>query len=250
MKNYSSISRQRLRLPALLGTLLSLGLPSAEPAAAAFVTPQELIDASRSFLELRLADYLQQQQIEARHEILVSRLDPRLRLAACPQPLSIRLESPSEPIGRVSLRVQCEVGKPWTIFVPGQVRLFRQIVVATRPLKRQTPLTAADLRLAERDIGSLHQGYLTEIAQALGNKTTRPLLAEQPLTPSSLELAETIRRGDQVLIRASGGALNVSMPGEALSDGALGQQIRVRNLSSQRVIKARVTAPGQVEVGF
>jgi flagella basal body P-ring formation protein FlgA len=40
------------------------------------------------------------------------------------------------------------------------------------------------------------------------------------------------------------------MPGEALSDGGLSEQIRVRNLNSQRVVKARVTGPGQVEVSM
>lgn len=37
---------------------------------------------------------------------------------------------------------------------------------------------------------------------------------------------------------------------EALSDGAVGQQIRVRNLRSERIIRARVTGPGQVEAGM
>lgn len=44
--------------------------------------------------------------------------------------------------------------------------------------------------------------------------------------------------------------INVKMPGEALSDGAPGQQIRVRNLRSQRIIKARVIEPGTVEVNM
>jgi flagellar basal body P-ring formation protein FlgA len=51
-----------------------------------------------------------------------------------------------------------------------------------------------------------------------------------------------------VVISARSGAINVRMPGEALSGGILGQQISVRNLTSQRVIKARVMGPGQVEV--
>jgi flagella basal body P-ring formation protein FlgA len=40
------------------------------------------------------------------------------------------------------------------------------------------------------------------------------------------------------------------MPGEALSNGGLREQIRVKNLNSQRVIKAQVMAPGQVEVAM
>ena len=53
-----------------------------------------------------------------------------------------------------------------------------------------------------------------------------------------------------VVISARSGTLSVKMPGEALSDGGLSEQIRVKNLNSKRVIRARVTAPGQVEVAL
>ena len=59
-----------------------------------------------------------------------------------------------------------------------------------------------------------------------------------------------MRKGDHVIISARSGTLSVKMPGEALSDGGLSEQIRVKNLNSNRIIKARVTAPGQVEVAL
>ncbi|MOA35657.1 flagellar basal body P-ring biosynthesis protein FlgA [compost metagenome] len=52
------------------------------------------------------------------------------------------------------------------------------------------------------------------------------------------------------MIRARSSRVNVVMPGEALANGVPGQQIRVRNLQSQRVVKARVVEPGTVEVGL
>jgi flagella basal body P-ring formation protein FlgA len=57
-----------------------------------------------------------------------------------------------------------------------------------------------------------------------------------------------VSKGDQVVISARNSGLNVRMPGEALSNGAPGEQIRVRNLGSHRIIKARISGPGQVEV--
>ncbi|HAV88201.1 MAG TPA: flagella basal body P-ring formation protein FlgA, partial [Pseudomonas sp.] len=72
----------------------------------------------------------------------------------------------------------------------------------------------------------------------------------QVLTPAMLELAEVIRRGDQVVISAGNQSVNVRMPGEALTDGAPGEQIRVKNLRSGRIVRARVTGPGQVEAAM
>ena len=70
------------------------------------------------------------------------------------------------------------------------------------------------------------------------------------MTLTHLEQAAAVRKGDQVVINARSGTLSVRMPGEALSDGGLSEQIRVKNLNSKRVIKARITGPGQVEVAL
>ncbi|MNR27219.1 flagellar basal body P-ring biosynthesis protein FlgA [compost metagenome] len=104
--------------------------------------------------------------------------------------------------------------------------------------------------LRERDISVITQGYLTSLDQAIGQRLTRPMVADQVITLVHLEQAEVIRKGDQVVITARSGTLSVKMPGEALSNGGMSEQIRVKNLNSQRVIKAQVTAPGQVEVSM
>ena len=94
------------------------------------------------------------------------------------------------------------------------------------------------------------RGYLTDPNQALGKKLTRPLQADQIIVPAMLLLAESVRRGDHVIISARSGGITVRMPGEAMASGVLGEQINVRNQRSQRVIRARITGPGQVEVGM
>ncbi len=212
--------------------------------------PAQLIGAGEIFLEQAVSDYLKRSNISGRHEIQINRLDPRLRLPLCDQELITTLESPAEPIGRVTLRVRCAGSAPWTVFVPGQVRLYREVVTATRPLKRETVVTEMDVALAERDVGLLSQGYLTTLKQAIGKKLTRTLLPDQVLAPVHVQQAEVIRKGDQVVISARSGGISVRMPGEALSDGAMGKQISVRNLGSKRVVRARVTGPGQVEVAM
>jgi flagella basal body P-ring formation protein FlgA len=217
-------------------------------AAAALTLPEQLIGASQGFLEVMVQDYLERSEIEARQEIQIKPLDPRLQLAFCDQELTTALESPAQPVGRVTVRVSCEGTTPWTVFVPAQVKLFRKVVVAIRPLKRTDVLSEDDVALVERDVGLLTQGYLTDMNQALGTRLTRSVMPDQVLAPVLVEMTEAIRKSDQVVISAKKGGINVRMPGEALSKGVIGEQIRVRNLSSNRVIRARVVGPGQVEV--
>lgn len=234
---------------ALVGVLPALGLFGYSQAHAADLTlPEELIGATEGFLEFMVEDYLQRSEITARHEIQVNPLDPRLRLAACDSDLTQSLESPAQPVGRVTVRVSCEGSTPWTVFVPAQVRIFRPVVVVKTALRRDSIIGAGDVALVEQDVSLLNRGYVTEVEQVIGRKLTRATRADQVLTPAMLQLAEAVRRGDQVVISARSGGINVRMQGEALSGGTLGQQISVRNLTSQRVIRARVAGPGQVEV--
>ncbi|MGY2375430.1 flagellar basal body P-ring formation chaperone FlgA [Pseudomonas sp. SDO524_S393] len=250
----TTVSR-RLRLPRIRRSLCVsaalLALGTSLTARADNVTlPDLLIGVTQGFLEFTVEDYLATTQTPGRYEIQVNQLDPRLRMPMCDKELTATLESPAQPIGRVTVRVRCDGASPWTVFVPAQVKLFRDVVVVTRPLKRTGIIGFEDVALRERDIGLINQGYLTSLDQAVGQKLTRPMVTDQVVTLVHLEQAEVIRKGDQVVISASSGALNVKMPGEALSNGGMGEQIRIKNLNSNRVIKARVMAPGQVEVAL
>jgi len=240
-RHHNKAVRRAILVPTLLGL-------SQLADAAAVTRPEQLIDVTRGFLEHSVKDYLQRSQIEGRHQVEVNRLDPRLRLAQCDAPLSTTLESPAQPIGRATVRVSCEGSSPWSIFVPAQVYLYRQVIVASRPLKRDSILGNADVAIAERDVGLLSHGYLTELDQVLGNKLTRGIQPHQVITPNQITQAEVVRKGDQVVISAKNTVIKVRMPGEALDAGALGAQIRVKNVRSGRTIKARVVGPGQVEV--
>ncbi|MGG5290886.1 flagellar basal body P-ring formation chaperone FlgA [Pseudomonas shirazensis] len=246
----TTFSRRLTRLLAINLAALCLLASGARALADAVTLPEQLIGVTQGFLEFTVEDYLATTQTAGRYEIQVNNLDPRLRMPLCSQPLDASLESPAQPLGRVTVRVRCDSAAPWTVFVPAQVRLFREVVVMARPLKRESVVSEDDVTLRERDVGTLSQGFLGSLDQALGMKLMRPVVLDQVLTPQHLEQAELIRKGDQVVIVARSGTLSVRMPGEALSKGGFSEQIRVRNLNSKRVVKARVTGPGQVEVAM
>ncbi|MDF0731939.1 flagellar basal body P-ring formation chaperone FlgA [Pseudomonas entomophila] len=250
MYTKTTFFRRLTRLLAIPMAALCLLTPGARTLADAATLPEQLIGVTQGFLEFTVEDYLATTQTAGRYEIQVNTLDPRLRMPLCSQPLDASLESPAQPLGRVTVRVRCDSAAPWTVFVPAQVKLFREVVVMTRPLKRESVIGEGDVALRERDVGTLGQGFLTELEQAVGMKLVRPTTLDQVVTLQHMEQAEVVRKGDHVVITARSGALSVRMPGEALSKGGLSEQIRVRNLNSKRVVKARVVGPGQVEVAM
>ena len=57
-----------------------------------------------------------------------------------------------------------------------------------------------------------------------------------------------VTRGQQVTLEVGADTMNIRMAGEALDEAALGQRVRVRNLSSERVVEGVVRSAQVVEV--
>ena len=54
----------------------------------------------------------------------------------CDKELTATLESPAQPIGRVTVNVRCEGASPSTVFVQSQHTLFPDVGVVARPPNR------------------------------------------------------------------------------------------------------------------
>jgi flagella basal body P-ring formation protein FlgA len=234
------IMRAQLQHTLSVCLLISLGaLPG---------TAEAAVDAEN--LRKQVYEYINtglQQENQARFEIEVSQLDSRLKLAECSQPLNFQIHG-SNTYGRVSIKASCQGSSPWAVFVPALIKRFEQVVVTKHPLMRGQRLKAQDLTLKERDVTEAKRSYFTKIQPAIGQATRRRLPAGKVLTTALLEPAKIVKKGDEVFIRASQGPISVQMPAVALSDGKLGQQIKVRNRSSNKTVRATVVAPGSVEV--
>jgi flagella basal body P-ring formation protein FlgA len=78
----------------------------------------------------------------------------------------------------------------------------------------------------------------------------RQLNAGVPITGDILSQPVLIKRGEAVTITAEGDGLSVKMPGVAMSDGRRGEQIRIKNNNSAKIVDAQVTDAGQVTVSM
>jgi flagella basal body P-ring formation protein FlgA len=180
--------------------------------------------------------------------VTVTELDPRLRLHPCASPLAMEVTGENPKSGSVTVRVRCPGPRPWSLFVPARQSLLGTVVVLARPVQPGTPLQASDLRLEQREVGSLGGGFFSAPDGVLGRTLRRPVAAGQPLVASALAAVSRVRRGDRVVLVARLAGVEVRMQGEALRDGSVGESIPVRNLSSERLVEGRVTADGSVEV--
>jgi len=234
-----------------IGVVLNLVLLLQAHAAPAEITWLEQIQhALRTKLthELHaLAQHMELADYEPR--IQISYIDPRLELAPCEHDPKLVVPMPLK-LGRSHIKISCDRPNRWAINVPVDLKIFTEVLVFNHPISRNAMINADDLSRMRMDLGKLRSGYFIKEENVIGKQSKRAVAGKTLVTPYLLQPALMIKKGDAVVILASNGQMTVKMGGEALSDGREGRQIRVRNIRSNRIVKARVTAPGMVQVDF
>ena len=204
---------------------------------------QSIRDAVQQFVEANV-DHQQGETV-----VSVGKLDRRLRLARCEVPLQADFANSTRLLGNVTVAVRCEEGaKPWSLMVQARIQQYVDVVVAARSLGRNLKLTQDDIKLARTDISRINGGYYGTLAETRGMVLKRSVKAGTVLSTVMLKPAILIKRGEKVIIRAQTGSIEVRMEGQALQEGARGEVIEVKNLSSSQVIEAEVVSPGVVRV--
>lgn len=182
------------------------------------------------------------------YEITVLPLDTQLKLAACPQPLEAYKTNNLIKAGRVSIGVHCNGEKKWSIFVSAMIKTYASVIVLTRPVQRGETITRDFLSLERREVSNTRGDYLTGIDQVENKEAARNLPGGAILGSKSLVEPPLVKRKDRVIISSGESGIAVQMSGTALTDGAKGQLIKVKNESSGRVVSGMVVEPGKVVV--
>lgn len=209
-------------------------------------------DDARQALEFAAMSALQQQwqDSDGRVDIALANLDPRLQIPACSTPLLAEVRSHNPNGGRVTVRVTCQGESPWTRHIAATVDIFQQVVVASTSLSRGTRLALTDLMLEEQNVSQLRGRVYSSTDLLIDMELQRSLTAGTPLTDALIQEPVLIQRGETVVLTATRGSVSIRQTATAMQDGRKGQQISVRNNSSERTIRAVVTGTGEADVVF
>lgn len=254
--------------------------PARAPAAAASpaspaVEPEQLLLQS-------VRQWVAQQRSVRPEQVQLAPLDARLKVQPCTRPLAMDLPMASaetvrvrcpEPVWQLYMRVQSIMplpggpaadrlalaslspGQPPTqvqaqvqaqAAVPRDIR--RPVVVAVQGLVRGMTLQASDVRLQEMVLPPTAGTYIDQIAEVLHSEVLRDVPAGVPVRRSDLRPLVLVKRGQlvQLQIGKNTGFL-ISARVEAMQDGRLGEQIKLKNNESGRTLSGVVRGPGLVE---
>jgi len=230
------------KLLQLLTSLLLLLLLFCQPAAA-HQDPLAVKNAVDDFLRI------QTQGFPGQAEFTVGSIDPRNNLVACAS-FEVALPPGARAWGRTSVSVRCQAEKGWKIFVPVQIRIMGNYLVAARPLSQGQIVLEADLTKNSGDLASLPEGILTEVDQAIGKSITQSVAAGRPLRGDMLRQAMAVQQGQSVKVLSKGPGFQVTAgDGRALNNAIDGQVVQAR-MANGHIVSGIARPGGVVEVTY
>jgi flagella basal body P-ring formation protein FlgA len=154
--------------------------------------------------------------------------------------------------GKTSLRIAVTVDGEdcGQVTVSGWVDRYARVVCAARSIPRHTVLSAEDLCFERINIARAPDRLIFDTAEAVGKRVRSTVQTGKYLQQHKLFEVPLVEKGDRVKLLVSAGPVNISTLGVAKTDGGAGDQIRVENLSSEKMVMGRVVDNSTVEVLF
>lgn len=125
---------------------------------------------------------------------------------------------------------------------------LEHVVVPRRLLRAGERIASEDLVVEQIALGGGAERFALSLDQLVGRMAKRNILPGQPVELRSLERPAAVRRGAGITVQVHAGPMVVTMKGEALEDGAVGDSVRVMNPASSQVLVGRVVDFELVEV--
>lgn len=211
----------------------------------------ELQQQLEGHVRQRLDDYLQTQSWpQGESSITVWLPAGASHVPTCQQTILIEAaDHDARPWGRQLYRMEC-TAPVWQLQARADVRLTLPVLISSRDLPKGHVVQPGDLQTKAMEIHRLFRDFTINAADLLGRKVLRRVRVGQILTQDQLQAPILVKTGDIVLIRAGSSDFSATMKGEALQDGIAGDGVKVKNLSSGRIIQGWVVEKGLVETRY
>ncbi len=152
--------------------------------------------------------------------------------------------------GKLPLRIEVYVDKlPAARFMAtALVDDWREVPVLSRALERGMLIGPQDIELVRLNLLKQPTDVVGNADELIGRRAKSRLAAGETIRRALVDLPPVVEKGRVVAISYRSGGLYATATGVALADGLTGDEIPVKNESSQKILKARILNPSEVEV--
>lgn len=179
-------------------------------------------------------------------EISLPDIDPRINIKPCESILKANI--PENHNGRnVNVKVYCEDKTPWQLYIPVKVHQKIPVLITQNILAKGTVLDNTNTTVEYINVNRLRGESLDDVSEVSGGRLKRRLSKGAIVSPRNICL---VCKGESVTIVAKSNDFMIKTVGIALSDGSNGEQVKIKNAKSGRIINARVTAVNKVIINL
>jgi flagella basal body P-ring formation protein FlgA len=207
------------------------------------------VDAAEGDAASSLKLFLQRETtgLPGRVEIAIGNLDPKLNLAPC-QHVEPFVPPGTRLMGRAMLGLRCLDAAAWVAYLPVEIHLWAQALVAAGPFSVNQSMAEADVRMEEVDLAR-EPGALTQPAQLADKMLLRGVAPGQVLRSEYFRQRPLLNAGDMVTVVYHGPGFTVSTEARALSQAVAGQSVRVQT-STGKTLSGVAQSGRLVDVQF
>lgn len=178
--------------------------------------------------------------------VSAANIDSRIRATNCPTRLTTSSTSKGHSSSNITVLVECKEDA-WRIYVPVRTKLSLPLVTANRSLVRGEIINKSDLTISMIELNSYRRQGFDAIKNVAGAKMKKNVRIGEVIERNDICV---VCRNEKVIIKALKGELTITTKGTALSDGSTGDQIRVKNDKSKRIVEGVVTGIAEITVYF
>ena len=162
-------------------------------------------------------------------------------------------ERPNEPyIGESVVILKLYQGSVFLLERSVRVRMevAFDVLVSSRALQVDTVIGPDDVRVVKRWLTREPQRTIATREEALEKRVVSSIRPNHEITRTMLREVPLVKKGRVVKMVLNNGSINITTLGQIQEDGGMGSSVRVKNISSQRIVYARVIGESLVQVDF
>ncbi|OPY85173.1 MAG: flagellar basal body P-ring biosynthesis protein FlgA [Smithella sp. PtaU1.Bin162] len=131
-----------------------------------------------------------------------------------------------------------------------RIEILEESVVSVKNLVRDSVIAADDVYVQKKWVRSLSSKAISSVDEVVGKLLSVNLRPNTEITRNMLKEVTAVKRGKMVQIVLDSGVMNITTTGLSEEDGSEGAFVKVRNISSNKIIYARVVGESKVKVDF
>jgi flagella basal body P-ring formation protein FlgA len=131
-----------------------------------------------------------------------------------------------------------------------RIEVLREFVVSANNLGRDAVITSNDISLQKKWVRSIPVNSISTLEEAIGKIISVSIRPNTEIARNMLKEVMPVKKGKMVHIILDNGVMKIAAMGLSEEDGAEGAIVKVRNITSSKIIYARVIGQSKVKVDF